>query len=386
MKKIKRICIISSKYPTEKNPEYTFVDQLVCSFADKGIECVVISPYSISRRIVRKTEKLPYKCVKLTRKGNKIVIFRPRYISFSSSILNINTSKATYYSFRKSVLNVIKKRKILVDAVYGHFLYPSGLCAADIGYDLKIPSFLAYGESSFDRYKNLDKSFLKSKIKKLNGIISVSNKNKEELIELGLIDNEKKIKVFPNGVDPARFYQVDKTTVRKELNIREDIFVISFLGQFIDRKGINILSRVLNTFEDVHSIFIGSGIEEPNCHNILFKGKVPHDMVYKYLNASDVFVLPTKAEGCSNAIIEAMACGLPIISSNLSFNDDILDESCSLRIDPNNESELYNAIKELKNNSTLRKRLSIGSLKKAKNLSLNSRAERIITFMEELSE
>lgn len=110
---------------------------------------------------------------------------------------------------------------------------------------------------------------------------------------------------------------------------------------------------------------------------------VSNDKIVMYLNAADMFVLPTLAEGCCNAIVEAMACGLPVISSDRPFNDDILDESCSIRIDPSNIEELSDAIALLKNDPELREKLSEGALSKAKGLTIEQRAAAILQFIDE---
>ena len=103
-----------------------------------------------------------------------------------------------------------------------------------------------------------------------------------------------------------------------------------------------------------------------------------------YLNAADVFVLPTLHEGCCNAIIEAMACGLPIISSDRAFNYDILDEKNSILIDPLSINDISTSIKTLMKDSDLRKSMSDASLVKAKSLSIRNRAIRILQFMENI--
>lgn len=94
-----------------------------------------------------------------------------------------------------------------------------------------------------------------------------------------------------------------------------------------------------------------------------------------------MFCLPTLNEGCSNAIVEAIACGLPIISSNLPFNDDILDSSNALLVNPESVDDIASAIKQLMDNSDLRQKLAEGFKEKAKSLRIEFRAKKIIEFI-----
>ena len=204
------------------------------------------------------------------------------------------------------------------------------------------------------------------------------------MIENGLAD-ESEIGVFPNAIDTSAFYVKDKHKCRDKLGISNEDFVVIFVGHFINRKGVNRVSEAIDTIDKLHnikSIFIGAGNENPTCKRTIFVGRVPHEEVADYLNAADVFVLPTLAEGCCNAIVEAMACGLPIISSNLPFNDDILDSTCSIRVDPEDINEIADAIDLLYREPEYRKRLSQGALVKAEKLTIETRANNIISFME----
>ncbi len=381
-KSLKKALVISWKYPNEKNPTYTFVDELVKEFVNAGLETFVISPSSVTDCFLRKTPMNPSQENRSTRIGNSYSVYSPRYVSLSTTFLGFNTAMLTYRLFRSAVLREIEERRLSADALYGHFLYPSGMCVADLGERLGIPAFLAYGECYPELYKKIDRTIIREKLLKIKGVIAVSTKNKAELLEEGLLDEEHKISVFPNAVDIRKFFKTDKIAVRRELGIEENAFVIAFVGHFIERKGVELLSNVLNELEGVYSIFIGSGPKEPNCKNTLFKGQVPHEEVHKYLNAADVFVLPTIAEGCSNAIIEAMACGLPIVSSNLPFNDDILSEENSFRINVVDKEELKQSIVLLRDNQRLREKMSEASLKQASSFRIEERAQAIIRFME----
>lgn len=377
-KSIKHICFVAEGYPTKNEPVYTFVKQLISSIADMGIKCTVIVPQSISTSILKGKEERPTFWVDKSKKGAEIEVHQPKYISLSS--LKIFNSSVSKYFWNKAVnkaFNIIKERP---DVLYGHFWH-SAIELSRISKDFNIPLFIASGESKIKVRELFNKPTIDNFLTEVNGVICVSSKNFIESFELGLSDKENMM-VIPNAIDDELFFKEEKTIVRDKLGIQEHDFVVAFTGSFTHRKGVLRLSEAVNKLENVKAIYIGAGDQEPTGDNILFSGKVHHDQIVHYLNAADIFVLPTLAEGCSNAIIEAMACGLPIVSSNLKFNDDILNCTNSIRVDSYNVNEISNAIIALKENPERLEMMSKSSLEIANSLNIKVRAKRIIEYME----
>lgn len=363
------ILIITPDYPDRYKVHYPFVKQLVDEFARQGHNCSVIDPYSVTKN------KRFYPTVEM---DGPVTVYRPNYLSFSK--LRIGNVRPSDVFRRKAMMRAAKMLPQKPDVVYCHFWE----CALE-GYayakENHIPLFVASGESNISTL--LKNKTIPSSLKDyVSGVICVSTKNKEESISLGLTTADKCL-VSPNSVNSALFRKLDKAECRKKLGVSEDKFIISFVGAFINRKGSNRVAEAIRSIkgEPVYSFFIGKGDQEPSCDNILFKGQLPHEDIPVYLNASDVFVLPTLAEGCCNAIVEAMSCGLPIISSNLSFNWDVLDDNNSIMVDPNDVDAIAKAIEQLRDDKELRSRMAASSLEKAKSLTIDQRARGIIDFL-----
>lgn len=373
------ICVLSPSYPTSKTIVFVFVDQLCKALADKGESITIIAPQSVTRCLVRNEPFSPLHSVIYSSRGNKIDLYRPLTFTAGNGYFKFITS----LSFKLAVRRAFRKLKSKPDICYGHFwgaistLYP-------LAKKNNIPLFGASGEENVALYDNYSLSDKKEINSYLSGLISVSTKNKEECLSLGLI-TEDKVKVVPNAINLSLFKGINKQQYRQRLGIKDSDFVVGFLGQFVPRKGDLRLAQALCELNDrnIKAMFIGSGSENPIYDRIIFKGRLDHNDIPKYLTACDVFVLPTENEGCSNAIIEAMACGLPIISTDAPFNYDILNDSNSILIDCHNIEQIKEAILRLKKNPLLREQLSKGALEKANMLSLENRAEVILSFIKE---
>lgn len=377
--KCKHICFIVPGYPTCNDPVYTFVKQLVCSIADLGIKCTVIAPQSLTKVLIRKTRKRPFSWQDTTDQGNKVDIFQPSYISWSNLRL-FGRSISSLFSER-AIIRAFDKIKISPDVLYAHF-WSCGVVAGIIGKKHNLPVFVATGESVIRVRDLYTDAKIQGSMDAIKGVICVSSKNMQESIDLGLASKENMI-VIPNAVNDRLFYPMNKEEAREKLGFNQDDFIVAFTGSFTHRKGVLRLAEAVKKVGGVKTIYIGSGPLQPNGEDILFKGRLPHNEIVCYLNAADAFVLPTLAEGCCNAIIEAMACGLPIISSALPFNDEILDNNNSIRIDPYSVDDIARAIKHLKDNPNVRKKMSEASVSKSKSLTVRTRAMNVLNFISE---
>lgn len=373
----KHICFIVPNYPTENDPVYTFVRQLIVSIAELGYQCSVIAPQSLTRALIKKKSARPLFWQDHIKAGVKVDVYQPQILSFSN--IRVFGRNISAYLAQKAAIRIFSQIVPRPDIIYAHFWH-SGVTAGMISKTYKIPFFVATGESKIWVESLFPRKTINKALADISGVIAVSTKNLNESIALELALSEKMV-VIPNAIDPEKFYKMNKVDVRAKLGFENDDFIVSFMGSFDQRKGILRLSEAIKQVNRAKVIYIGSGELVPKGEEILFIGKLPHDHICEYLNASDVFVLPTLAEGCSNAILEAMACGLPIISSDLSFNDDILTELDSIRIDSLDVDAIAQAIDRLKDDSRLRSKMAESALAHSKEYHINSRAEKIMSFI-----
>jgi len=370
------LVIASNNYPSTSEPQKgTFVYKLIQEFAKKH-QVYVFAPEK--RFVTQNKQDLIY--------GDEAaVVFRPKFITLSNkNILGFNTynvGQKSLVSSLKKVYQTIEK----VDFVYAHFL-SNALIAQEALEEYNVPIFAAVGE-----YKNIDivKAYYKEKnyyelIHKLRGFIAVSPQVEKKLLGLNVANQENCI-MAPNGANRIRFKPVtNKNELRKKLNLPIDKKIILFVGRFQHDKG---PKRVLEALEllnikEFKLVLLGVGSQDLESSFIHFKGKVKNEYVAEYMAAADVFVLPTLHEGSSNVIVEAMASGLPIISSDIPEIKVQCTDEFSILVDPMSIESLAQAIDFILSNPSKKNKMSLAARSHSKLFDIENRAQNILNFIE----
>lgn len=302
---------------------------------------------------------------------------RPRFLSV------IRSSLKNLYILMKIRPDVIHQQGI----IGGRFT----LLAAKI---LNIP-YIVYGRGADVyadwRFKNIVARLILSRA---DAVIALTDEMKSVMQSYC----QKDIYVIPNGVDLERFKQLPpKNFIRSQLGIGvRDDRIILFVGNLRQHKGVKYLiyamEKVLKSCKEARLIIVGGDIgEKRNLEKIVkeleldpyvkFQGRVPNEEVPKFMAAADIFVMPSMFEGFSNAIIEAMASGLPIIATRAGGNASVIEDGVNgFLVETKNYEQLAEKILLLAESDVLRNEISENNKKKAEEY----RWERIITRLEEV--
>ena len=358
---MKKIIVITYGYPIVGNPsKYQFVKELVTNWRKQGLYVKVINPLTFSDWIKNR------KC------KSEDEVF-PLYFRFAFlkifPFLRILQNRIQDICFRKAVEKNIHDYTNTV--LYSHFMC-AGIVAAKIAKKHGVRSFCAFGESTLWFMKDRNPEKTNRDIRALNGIITVSSQNTRIVRENRWNDC---VLEAPNALDIDSFKLLDRNECRKELGFPIDKVIGVFVGHFIERKGPMRVKEAAHGIKDLKMIYIGEGEQKPEDDNILFIGRVDHYVLNKYLCAA------TEAEGCCNAIVEALGCGIPVISSNGEFNDCILNERNSIRVDYDDIEGIRNAIMILVNDEHKRKEMETYIRSCREQYSLDNRARKIAEFI-----
>ena len=198
-----------------------------------------------------------------------------------------------------------------------------------------------------------------------------------------------------NAVDKTYYSRIAKQKARAILNIKTNDKIILFTGRFVAEKGLDTLlhaaSILLSRRKDITFLLIGGGFDEKIVHSWLFHNNkyknniitipfLKHELMKAAYNASDIFVLPSLAEGLSRSLMEAMLFGLPCIATAVGGNVELLENKRGLLVKPGNEKAFSVAIENLLDDQNLAKKLA----KNAKSYVINNLtvAKRVSNFVE----
>ena len=275
----------------------------------------------------------------------------------ASGILSIHTPLHGYCDFYSLILIIRTILKHQIDIVHGH-MTRGALYAGFAGKLTGRKSVsTAHLMDSYKRFQHTDR------------IIAVSDAVKNMLIEKG--HDHSRIRTILNGIDFPQIQDDQREEVRRELGLRSDDTALCMLSFPEFFKGHDLALAALKRLTDprLKLIVIGrtEGVEHAKtlqelaislgiAEQVMFLGH--RDDVYRLLSGMDIFLMPSRREACSLAMIEAAASGLPVIASRVGGLPEILEEDVSgVFFEVGNAEELADKIRYLVDSLDLRVKL-----------------------------
>jgi teichuronic acid biosynthesis glycosyltransferase TuaC len=233
------------------------------------------------------------------------------------------------------------KKHFVFHLIDSHFAYPDGYAATLLGKWFKVPVTITLRgtEVPLSNIPSRRQRILKA-LNDAAQVFSVSDSLKRHVINLGA--DAEKIRVVGNGIDTAKFFPIDKKQARQHWQIPEDAQVLISVGGLVDRKGfhrvIEILPALIEKYPRLLYLIVGGASPEGNIlsrleqqvetlnigQHVRFLGALPAEQLHDPLSAADLFVLATANEGWANVFLEAMACGLPVVCTDVGGNREVV--------------------------------------------------------------
>lgn len=285
------------------------------------------------------------------------------YKKLGISVYSANISKKKSIIFGKRAIKKILK-KIEPDIVQGvgmppyrmtlgykntvHFVTLRNYCYEDY------PDY--YGKCIGTAMAFFDINLIKKRMANGEPFVTCS----ESLTKMYKEKKNMEIPYIRNGVDVSQYTKRnvnEVSEIRKKLNLQQDKVIFVYSGGFIDRKNQNeAITAFLNMKRNQEAVLLllGDGKDfevlkkqYAKYENILFRGKVSN--VNEYLHASDVYLSTSKSEGLPNGVLEAMACGLPVLLSNIPQHMEVLEVniSCGHSYILGNLAQLTNLLEQM---------------------------------------
>ena len=200
---------------------------------------------------------------------------------------------------------------------------------------------------------------------------------------------------LPVGLD-GRLFKPGPNTIRSILGWSERERVVGYVGRLTQIKGVDLLAaaflELCRTNLDARLLIIGSGEAEGSIRSILAKEigsgiahierDVDHEQLPEWYRAMNLFVMPSRYENCSNAVLEAMACGVPVLASDIGGNSILAEQQIGWLFESNSVFSLAECLRDLlANDSGMKARCENGRAQMEKRYTWAASAARLESIL-----
>lgn len=249
--------------------------------------------------------------------------------------------------------------KFQPDLILSYYLYPDGYAALAAGRRLGVPVILGAIGSDLNRIPDrISANLTRKALRAAPFILTVSEHLRSQAIRLGA--PAERTRAIRNGCDTSVFRLSSRTDARAELGLNPESEIIVFVGWLAPTKGLRELLdaviRLLASRPRLQLFCIGEGDLRAELEaraaqagagdHVRFLGRRSSAEVARCLAAADVFCLPSYAEGCPNSVIEALACGRPVVATDVGGIPELVDKQNGILVPPRDSESLAKGLDE----------------------------------------
>lgn len=322
-----RILTFTTLFPNAINPHHgVFVENRLRQLLGSGqVSARVVAPVPwFPSRIPLFGRYADMANVPLREERHRILVDHPRYLV----VPKVGMHVAPIFLFLSARRHI---RKMMddgfeFDLIDSHYCYPDGVAAVMLGRHFSKPVTITARGTDVNLIADhpIPRRMIRWAGSRADGVISVCEALRTRLSEIGVSGD--KVRVMRNGVDLELFRPLpDRVGLRKRLGLNQ--FILLSVGHLIRRKGHDLVIRALVDLPEARLLIAGGGPEQAALQGlskrlqvadrVQFLGVVPHGELVDYYNAADVLVLASSREGWANVLLESMACGTPVVASNV---------------------------------------------------------------------
>ncbi len=251
------------------------------------------------------------------------------------------------------------KRGMHIDVINAQNAFPEGIAAVRLGKRLNLPVVISALGSDINEAgcSKLRLRMTVNALQQARQVTAVSRRLRQKIIDMGI--EPERVHYIPNGVDPGLFHPRDRSSCRRQLGLDDRKKVLLFVGKFRPVKGIEYLLDALRLLKgenklDFDTVLIGSGpLEQKYCRaienyglngRVVFAGNRKHEEISTWMSAADLFCLPSLKEGMPNVVLEALACGCPVVASDVGGISDLIEGRNGILVPAADSSALAGAV------------------------------------------
>ena len=312
------------------------------------------------------------------------------------NIHHASNAELISYFIKASFFGIKLGKKNKYDFIFVWATVPASFPALILKFFKKIPFIIRISgpdipgyEQRYNTVYKIISPFIKFAWKKSELIISKCKSEKEMILE---INPKLKIKTIYNGVDTEKFKPGDKNS-DNNLRLICPARLIKHKGQYtlikavsdLKKRGIVVYANLVGEGDEKDAL-VKFAEEKGVSQEIYFSEYVPREKMPEEYRKADIFVLPSHKEGMSNALLEAMACGLPVIVTDVGGTEELVDEKNGFVFKPGDTVALTKILKHIFKKKEIINKLGQNSRKKVENFKWKNIAEEYLKLFDEIKQ